>query len=101
MRSKTTENRKSRLTSAEKRLHRIRCPQCGEKTHIEPAGTVYRRHIPGRIREVLVCNKYPTCDSYVAVNSKRHQYGVPANHELRQLRKRAHILQNEIVQKNS
>lgn len=91
--------KRGRIVKAEKRLRQIHCPNCGGETKIMPAGTVYKRGIPGKIREVLVCNGYPDCDSYVSVNSGRHQYGIPANREVRSLRYTAHELQAEIISK--
>lgn len=75
----------------------IECPNCGAGTHIGTAGEVYKGAIPGRIRDLLICDNYPQCDSYVVVNRKRGQYGVPANKKVRLLRMTAHHLQNMIV----
>lgn len=75
----------------------IPCPECGAGTHVGSAGEVYKHTIPGRIRELLICNRYPACDTYVAINSKQKRYGLPANRKVRRLRSIAHVLQDKII----
>lgn len=76
----------------------ITCPNCGAGTHVGTAGEVYKHAIPGYIRELLICDNYPSCDSYVAVNQTKGRYGLPADRKVRRLRFVAHRLQDKLIQ---
>ena len=91
------KNKRERVKAKVKKKRRILCPNCGSGCHIGSAGEVYSKIIPGKIRELLICNNYPKCDSYVAVNRKRGSYGLPANRKVRRLRRMAHIIQDRLI----
>jgi hypothetical protein len=78
-------------------IPRIACSECGAGTRLVSAGDVFKRGIPGGIRELLVCDRYPVCDSYVAINRKYRRFGIPASRKVRGLRFQAHRLQEQIV----
>lgn len=92
-------NQKRRLKAKRRRhgLPPIVCPECGAGTRLVTAGEVFKRGIPGSIRELLACEHYPACDCYVAINRKLQRYGLPANRKVRRLRYEAHKLQEQIL----
>lgn len=96
----TQKNNHKQRTKAKIRRHGmplITCPQYGAGTHVVSAGQVYKGHIPGHIKELLVCDGYPDCDSYVAINRKYRRYGIPGSREVRRLRYVAHRRQDQII----
>lgn len=74
------------------------CPYCGKRMILREAGYVKSVHENTR----LVCESYPTCDSYGRVKlDKQGHYRVistPANKELRALRREAHFWMNKLIE---
>lgn len=65
------------------------CPYCDSAAKLVDTAVIYNGMSYGR---AWVCERYPTCDSYVGCHPKTAQpLGTLANAELRQARKWAHI----------
>lgn len=97
MNTRRYANKHAKAKNRRKGVPSIPCPNCGAGTHVGTAGEVYKRCIPGHIRELLICNNYPVCDSFVAVNQKKRRYGLPADRQVRRLRFIAHQMQDKII----
>lgn len=76
-----------------------RCPYCGAPTQIRPASHVYGLRADPSWEDVLVCSRYPHCDSYVGMHRGTIvPKGTLANKELRDWRKRAHAVFDRLWQ---
>src|SRR6478736_7886480 len=60
------------------------CPYCGSKTGVKPATVVYGKNT--NYGHVLICSKFPKCDSYVKCAVDGRQKGTIASKNLRRLR---------------
>ena len=68
----------------------IRCPYCGAKATLHPASYVYGDATKTE-NMLYVCDRYPTCDSYVGAHKKsKLPMGTLANGDLRNKRIQAH-----------
>ena len=73
----------------QKAVKSLRCPYCGSPMTLRPESAVYP--IPRKETYLYVCNRYPSCDTYVGTHSGTQlPLGTPANGDLRNLRIRAH-----------
>lgn len=67
-----------------------RCPYCGSPVVYRSADGIY--HDNSRHTMLYVCGRYPECDAYVRVHAGTSiPVGTMANHELRALRRTAHL----------
>ena len=74
-----------------KKKNTIRCPYCGANAKLRPATVVYGDAALNKNSYVYVCDRYPTCDAYVAAHEEsKLPMGTLANGELRNKRIRAH-----------
>lgn len=66
----------------------MRCPYCNSRTKRVPGEVVYGHQ---GYRDVIICVKYPKCDSYVGTDKNTGRaLGTLANRRLRYARKKAH-----------
>jgi hypothetical protein len=75
-----------------------RCPFCGSATEISPASRVYgSRSKDEEWGDVLVCSQFPRCDSFVGCHLRTLiPKGTLANRQLREWRKRAHAVFDQL-----
>ena len=63
------------------------CPNCGAATEIRDSDIIYGRSFG----LVLICTRYPDCDSFVGCHAKSGEpKGTPAGPLLREYRKKCH-----------
>lgn len=75
----------------------IKCPYCGAKALLRPAGTVHSSAYRKPGDEVYVCSRYPVCDSYVSAHRRTHlPMGTLADRSLRVKRIEAHKVFNRL-----
>ncbi len=67
----------------------IKCPYCGSGVRLVDGEVIsYNK----RYEKYYVCNRYPSCDSYVSTHPGTIiPTGIPANRHLRSLRREAHM----------
>jgi hypothetical protein len=75
-------------------LPKTTCPYCGGGARTRAASEVYGgRSNSAQWGNLLVCNNFPICDSYVGIHDGTNSpKGTLANRALRDLRKQAHTL---------
>ncbi len=74
-----------------------RCPYCGAPMSLRPSSEIYPDHNSDRM--LLVCNRYPQCNTYVGTNPVTQEpLGIPADGDLRNLRIRTHNVFDQIWQ---
>ena len=74
-----------------KKKNTVRCPYCGAEAKLRPATVVYGDATLNKNGYVYVCDRYPSCDAYVAAHAEsKLPMGTLANGELRNKRIRAH-----------
>lgn len=71
-----------------------KCPYCGAGTHIDKAKNIKSFVEPAfEYKNVLLCDNYPVCDSYVFFNISHDEYpGIVADKHLRYLKMKTHII---------
>lgn len=73
----------------------IKCPYCGSRALLRPAGVVHGKGTADPDALLYVCARYPACDSYVAAHKgSRLPMGALANGPLRNKRRQAHTALN-------
>lgn len=73
------------------------CPYCGSSTKRTDQLEIYGRVFSSN--EVIVCDNYPKCDSYVGCHSTGETLGRLANKELRSAKKEAHFYFDQLWKK--
>lgn len=66
----------------------MKCPYCNGKVELKSCLHVYKKYYS---EYVIVCENYPSCDSYVGTHKNGKPLGRLANKELRQLKIEAHL----------
>lgn len=75
----------------------VRCPYCGATTVFMPAERIYKQNYEDYT--LLVCGNYPACDAYVKCHKgTRIPMGTPANAALRNKRRSAHELMDQLTE---
>lgn len=62
------------------------CPYCQSKCKVQDSSVIYGRSYG----PVLICTRFPACDSYVGCHRNGRPLGTLANAELRRFRNAAH-----------
>jgi ssDNA-binding Zn-finger/Zn-ribbon topoisomerase 1 len=73
---------------------KVACPYCGDQAILRDSAIVYHGRSYGLI---WLCSNYPTCDAYVGVHEgTKKPFGRMSNAELREWKKRAHEVLDEL-----
>ena len=81
----------------ERKQQNCKCPYCGGTMTIKPVGYIKTAYN----HEHMVCQNYPSCDTYCRVTKYKGQYELlssPANKELRRMRHEAHFWLNKLIE---
>ena len=70
-------------------IHGKLCPYCGAKTKKVSMNVIYGKKF-GAGNDVICCQNYPKCNSYVGTHDDGTSLGRLANYELRIAKKKAH-----------
>lgn len=73
------------------------CPYCGSHTRRTQQEEIYGKSFSGN--DVIVCDDYPKCDSYVGCHSTGEPLGRLADKNLREAKKSAHHYFDQLWQK--
>ena len=75
----------------------IKCQYCGSRAFLRPASVLNKSEHGNERFMFYVCARYPACDAYVTAHSRTLMpMGALANRQLRQKRRAAHAVFNQL-----